>query len=166
MPAWYVQVLVTLSDGSTSVASADAKALSLLSNIGVACSCLGCAVVLMAFAGIWSRLKQHQKLLACLAVALVAMQLVFAFGAAPPSPTDNDGSVRASCRATAGALHFLLLLVFFLLLCQGVELYGNFVTVSWAREEGCSWSGVVQVWASFASPWTAVCCAGAPKGLS
>jgi hypothetical protein len=97
--------------------------------VGVVLSSLGCAVVIVAFAGNWARLKQHQRLLAALAVALLLLQITFAAGVAPSTTTDSSGDVTASCRATAGLLHWLLLLVFFFSLCQAIELYSNFVRV-------------------------------------
>jgi hypothetical protein len=112
------------SDSPTS--AADTQRLAVISYLGVVLSCCALFLLEVALLTAWCRLRIYQQLVAVLSPVLITTQLLFVLGAGHASGSDD---VSRSCKATAGTLHFLLMLTFALFLCEALELHINFVRV-------------------------------------
>ncbi|XP_076078445.1 adhesion G protein-coupled receptor L3-like isoform X6 [Mytilus galloprovincialis] len=114
---------ILMSPSDVEISDASKKALEIITFVGCGLSILGCFLTLIIYAVFW-RFVKHEW-----AVILMHMCIVLIIGysvfLSATEETEND----VACIIITGVLHYVFLVVFFLMLCNGISVARSVIYV-------------------------------------
>ncbi|BFZ09487.1 hypothetical protein BsWGS_12526 [Bradybaena similaris] len=114
---------VLMSPFGSNIGSTDAAVLSIISAIGCGISMLCLIITVIIYIRLWKYVKCDRAVLHVnLSVCLILAYVVFLVGV---DRTENE----VGCKVVAALLHYLFLVVFFTMLCEGIEVFKSLTFV-------------------------------------